>query len=588
MYVMSVKEALSLIQLHPHEHLKKHEKISTFVPGMITIFISHQWVGFKKPDPRFVQFAVLQRTITNIAARLTKVCVCPQTVAFFQERIMPEQFEADMDGILNFQLWYDYFSIPQDEDRSDDFMAAVLSIPAYVELCEHFWVLAPYVGHLDKHSECNKTTWNKRGWCRMESAVHAFTHIFVAKKQRAHSLTIFNETCIGEAVPMQWLYLIPGEGDFQVDRDRVICNGILKTIVDAQLERFLETGNMFYFRFIQAASKHLIDQKARGLEEELERWLASFRFKACTDSGEDAGGWAPIHYAALQGHQPVIKQLVNAKSSVDSLTLETFAEVGSPQGSTPLIIAASYIADPQQNTQVVKLLLELKADTKIKNGNGFSAFHCAAQSPGGALSLRILHEAGGDVEDRTAGGDTPLSLAAHVNCTCSVNLTANVQYLTGSGASTNVFNALGWSPLMFTFEAEPEASVQMLEGKADPNFQAPDTEARQAMREQTKDIKLDYFTEFALTETPGCTAMHLQAYVGNYEGIQVLLDARGDPTLTNWSGMTPVDIMRLNGNGTCGREKAKVLLWEAMEAKRMDDEACNKPRLEKVIRVRVD
>ncbi|WP_367846311.1 ankyrin repeat domain-containing protein [Rhodoferax sp. WC2427] len=74
-------------------------------------------------------------------------------------------------------------------------------------------------------------------------------------------------------------------------------------------------------------------------------------------------GWAPLHYAATRGHLAVIR-----------LLLENFAyiDAASPNGSTPLMMAAQYGTD-----EAVRLLLDEGADPLLKNQKNLTAIDFA-------------------------------------------------------------------------------------------------------------------------------------------------------------------------------------------------------------------
>ena len=77
-------------------------------------------------------------------------------------------------------------------------------------------------------------------------------------------------------------------------------------------------------------------------------------------------GWAPLHYAATHPGErslPVVRLLLEHHAFIDAQ---------SPNGSTPLMMAALY-----GNPKVVRLLLEEGADTAMKNEQGLSAIDFA-------------------------------------------------------------------------------------------------------------------------------------------------------------------------------------------------------------------
>ena len=77
-------------------------------------------------------------------------------------------------------------------------------------------------------------------------------------------------------------------------------------------------------------------------------------------------GWAPLHYAATGGHPEVITVLLERYAYIDA---------ESPNGTTPLMMAASY-----GNAAAVKVLLEAGADPGLKNSLGLSALDFARKA----------------------------------------------------------------------------------------------------------------------------------------------------------------------------------------------------------------
>lgn len=84
------------------------------------------------------------------------------------------------------------------------------------------------------------------------------------------------------------------------------------------------------------------------------------------DADVNKPGWAPLHYAA-SGSDPEVVRLL----------LENFAyiDAASPNGSTPLMMAARY-----GSTESVRILLEAGADPLLKNALGLSAIEFAQRS----------------------------------------------------------------------------------------------------------------------------------------------------------------------------------------------------------------
>lgn len=83
------------------------------------------------------------------------------------------------------------------------------------------------------------------------------------------------------------------------------------------------------------------------------------------DKGADVNkpGWAPLHYAATNGHLEVMRLLLEHHAYIDA---------GSPNASTPLMMAARY-----GTAAAVELLLDAGADPMLKNDRGMTAIDFA-------------------------------------------------------------------------------------------------------------------------------------------------------------------------------------------------------------------
>ncbi|MCC8391420.1 ankyrin repeat domain-containing protein [Paraburkholderia sp. MMS20-SJTR3] len=81
------------------------------------------------------------------------------------------------------------------------------------------------------------------------------------------------------------------------------------------------------------------------------------------DAEVNKKGWAPLHYAAANGHDDIVKVLLDHSAYVDA---------GSPNGTTPLMMAAR-----GGHISTVKLLLDNGADLNVKNQIGMTALDFA-------------------------------------------------------------------------------------------------------------------------------------------------------------------------------------------------------------------
>lgn len=119
-------------------------------------------------------------------------------------------------------------------------------------------------------------------------------------------------------------------------------------------------------------SQPRIQFDVRTLQDETPLMLAALRGYTdicqkliARDADVNKPGWAPLHYAATHSHLEIMRMLLDKHAYIDA---------ASPNGSTPLMMAAMY-----GNVSAVKLLLEAGADPTLKNDLGLSAIDFAQQ-----------------------------------------------------------------------------------------------------------------------------------------------------------------------------------------------------------------
>lgn len=116
-----------------------------------------------------------------------------------------------------------------------------------------------------------------------------------------------------------------------------------------------------------------IDVNVRTAQDETPLMLAALRGFAdvcveliARDADVNKPGWTPLHYAATGARTDILQLLLDNHAYIDA---------ASPNGSTPLMMAAMY-----GDANAVKLLVEAGADASLKNELGLTAIDFARKA----------------------------------------------------------------------------------------------------------------------------------------------------------------------------------------------------------------
>jgi len=130
-----VSERGELLWLHDYETAKR------FLSGYVSIFFSHQWLGWGDPDEHVEQYPLMVEAAEQFA-------------------------KANGRPFDEVWVWVDYVSIPQVNDYMK--LLAVETLHVYVTLCEVFIIVAPPCVHKGTQDRCDAESYFTRGWCRLE------------------------------------------------------------------------------------------------------------------------------------------------------------------------------------------------------------------------------------------------------------------------------------------------------------------------------------------------------------------------------------------------------------------------------------
>lgn len=147
------------------------------------IFISHEWVGYKHPDPNGVQLRTVLRVLQRLRdGEIESVGVDPKAEIFHHCKYKKTRKEW-IHELKDAYIWFDWMCMPQPmaseglSEKQKEMLEkagnnAVMSISAYVERCDFLLIAAPACEHDDRVDPKTKRkahtcfrTWRRRGWC---------------------------------------------------------------------------------------------------------------------------------------------------------------------------------------------------------------------------------------------------------------------------------------------------------------------------------------------------------------------------------------------------------------------------------------
>lgn len=494
MYVLPVQEVMELVSLETHEKLKSTDSLVDYMPGMMgdAIYVSHQWCHSEHPDPSHAQFRVLQAALRNLLEgtfymQLHWLNQLSQTVPLVSQTIHGDMrvdedwlttvtvsqkagqlSDNEMENLRAAYIWYDYMSVPQPHTRSkeqcggddvdavaeqslqDHLGAAIESIPAYIELCRFFLVLAPLVTHAKTGASLCYSTWKSRGWCRVERAARFFS-------MADSRMLVVRTACKAQVMGAQEaLWSHPGAGEFSLSFDDSRVASVMEQLVRGKLQACLAAKDYHGFRVMLNLRQKLfrnlpffemdtaglppqvkVAHKAAGLSEngwsEYEAFLNLNRIGALNEFSE--AGWMPIHYAAVSGNAEILEGILRDSADPGATTAKSdhthFVEVG----SSAISIAAYF----HSSRSTVELLLTHGASiNRAGNARNSPLLMCALC--GNDDCMEFFLERNAAVDQRNLFDNSPLFIAA------TLSRQAQVAMLLKARASVEI-NRYGLNPL---------------------------------------------------------------------------------------------------------------------------------------------
>ncbi|CAK9097496.1 Serine/threonine-protein phosphatase 6 regulatory ankyrin repeat subunit B [Durusdinium trenchii] len=301
MYTLPVETVLQLKKLLPHEEAWELESplkpLQAFREEMgRAIFVSHQWLSAKHPDPHSEQLRILQATLGNLLSGAARVSLQPlvelargrggpvpvvlpksrwtgDSERGLKQRVVRgicQKFAVAMDRLtVNAMRRLDMFGmtsslvlkaleevgrmshrarVMRSSSSSEAARAhrhlAISSIPSYVARSFFFMILCPPLRHQEQRQMLNYSTWATRGWCRLERLARE-----LARREDGYILIAESPYHIFLEWQPNAQAKAPGSGQFSVEADRARVGKLLLKMVWSKLLYYLERGEFNSYRF---------------------------------------------------------------------------------------------------------------------------------------------------------------------------------------------------------------------------------------------------------------------------------------------------------------------------------------------------
>eukprot|EP00929_Paragymnodinium_shiwhaense_P046640 TRINITY_DN2373_c0_g2_i2.p1 TRINITY_DN2373_c0_g2~~TRINITY_DN2373_c0_g2_i2.p1 ORF type:complete len:677 (-),score=62.74 TRINITY_DN2373_c0_g2_i2:566-2596(-) len=532
MYVAKIADILEMTSVEPHQKLLLDGKVQEYKPGMKVLFVSHQWTSWEHPDKASTQFCVLQDVLRGFRSGTLQRMLCPFAL-IWKHSLSPLIKQEDLDSLAEEgYVWYDYFCIPQPsvcteaklEETHDNLCKAVESIPFYLEHCQNFCMLAPFLAHADSEDYLALPSYLDRGWCRAELAAWSLTG-----SVGTPSFLICAPGCCAESGIINWLLFPPARGEFSVEDDRMFVDALIARMLHVRMTEALDDRNLKSFRLLKALSGYYILDRAPRITDP-QAWLESYAFES---AHKWSGGWHAIHFAALEGNSDILRGLIAfAQVSPDKRTTKTNELLASHPGMTPCHICAFYLPTDLA-IENLEVLRKLGAKLMKRDLVGHTVLHLACMQSKRQPLIQYLIDVGCQLEDKTVIGDTPLSLA------CQFGYLDAATCLVQNGARVQFSNLLGMSPLMLGAITGGGALLKLLiDAEADVNHKArPCTgAATRLMGKAMVMLRPHAFMCHLVEGGSGRTALMIACMGGNVAAVETLLQAGADPFAVNSNG----------------------------------------------------
>ncbi|KAL9113167.1 MAG: hypothetical protein Q9227_002779 [Pyrenula ochraceoflavens] len=282
--------------------------------------------------------------------------------------------------------------------------------------------------------------------------------------------------------------------------------------IDAYLQSVYASGNISNWDEYPRERTALHVVARFGLLEALE-YIPTARTIAKT---RDSKGWKPLDLALRHGHRDMCMALLQHETFVNERNMNVW----------PLHRAVEH-----EWPDIVDRLLHMRANLDLRNFSNHTPLHTACRDCENDEILRLLLDAGSELEAQATKQATPLMLAAEAG-----NVKA-VKILIDAGANINAVDGMGRTPLHYAARCNRPAVVELLIQAGLPVdilCAAGDTPLHVAAMSGQKETAMSLIEKGCpvnAVNVVGATALHV-AIAWGFEKFALALIQRGADALT--------------------------------------------------------
>ena len=241
----------------------------------------------------------------------------------------------------------------------------------------------------------------------------------------------------------------------------------------------------------------------------------------------DSEPWAPIHLAIRNGHVETTQILIDANADTQLTTRDQYSW-------TPLHFAARY-----GTSKIVKALLKSGANPNVIDKDKWAPIHLAVQYGNGDMVKKVI-EHGAHINMITKGGWHPIHLASRYN---KIEI---VKLLLKKGVDPNILteDEEPWSALLFSINySSPKIAKTLLAAGANPNIVDKDGWSPLHISIQNNMPEISHLlikagAKINVKGNDGWTPLHLAIRYGRKDLIKRLIDSGANvnsKTSEQWS-----------------------------------------------------